>query len=291
VKSDGFASESQGKWLTVITSSSNPLIKRIKRLRKKKYRQQEGVFFAEGLSVVLAAVEHGANIDTIVFSRGLLTSKVAWDMLAERQAAGTRCVELSPQLFQAVSDRDNPVGLGAIIAAHWIEMERLEVAPDAVFVALVDVAEPGNLGTIVRTIDACGASGLILVGQTVDPFHPTAVKASMGTIFSVPVCHLGDPNALLLWATSKNLHKISTSARAKDSYKSKTYRFPALLMLGSEREGLPPDLLAAADVAVSIPMVGAVSSLNLAVATGVLLYELFDQRSQPDVRTRSPILP
>ncbi len=275
----------------MITSSSNPLIKRIKRLRKKKYRQQEKVFFAEGLSVVLAAVEHGATIDTIVFSRGLLTSKVAWDMLAERQAAGTRCVELSPQLFQAISERDNPVGLGAIIATHWMEVEKLEVAPDAVFVALVDVAEPGNLGTIVRTIDACRASGLILVGRTVDPFHPTAVKASMGTIFSVPVCHLGDAEKLLHWATSKNLHKIATSARAKDSYKSKTYRFPALLMLGSERQGLPPDLIATADIAVSIPMVGAASSLNLAVATGVLLYELFDQRNQPDVMTSSPILP
>lgn len=275
----------------MITSSSNPLIKRIRRLRMKKYRQQEGVFFAEGLRIVLAAVEHGATLDTIVYSRELLTSSLAWDMLAEKQAAGTRCVEVSVGIFRAISDRDNPVGLGAIIAANWMELEMLEVAPDAVFVALVDVSEPGNLGTIIRTIDACGGDGLLLAGQTVDPYHPTAVKASMGTIFSVPICHIENTGMLLNWAATKDLHKIATSARAKDSYKNVIYRFPALLMLGSEGEGLSPDLLAAADVAVSIPMVGSASSLNLAVAGGVLLYELFHQKSQPEVRSRFPILP
>jgi TrmH family RNA methyltransferase len=264
----------------MITSSSNPLIKRIKRLRQKKYRQQEGVFFAEGLRVVLAAVEHGAAIETIVYSRELLTSKIALDMLAEQEAAGTRCEELSPRLFQTISDRDNPVGLGAIIAVRWMDLEHIEVTPNAVYVALVDVSEPGNLGAIVRTMDASGAAGLLLAGQTVDPYHPTSVKASMGTIFSVPISQVEDPQTLLGWATANSLHKIATSARAKDTYKNAKYRFPALLMLGNEGEGLSTDLLAAADVAVSIPMIGSASSLNLAVAAGILLYELFDQKSQ-----------
>lgn len=263
----------------MITSFSNPLIKRIKRLRQKKYRQQEEAFFAEGLRVVLAAVEHGATIDTIVYSRELLTSKIALDMIAEQGAAGTRCVELSPRLFQTISDRDNPVGLGAIIAARWVDLEQIVVTSDAIFVALVDVSEPGNLGTIVRTIDASGAAGLLLAGQTVDPYHPTAVKASMGAIFSVLISQVENPRMLLGWATANGLHKVATSARAKDTYKDAEYRFPALLMLGSEGEGLSPDLLAEADVAVSIPMIGSASSLNLAVAAGILLYELFDQKS------------
>jgi TrmH family RNA methyltransferase len=275
----------------MITSSSNPLIKRIKRLRQKKYRQQEESFFAEGLRVVLAAVEHGAPIDTIVYSRELLTSKIALDALAGQQAAGTQCVELSPRLFQTISDRDNPVGLGAIIAVRWLDLEQVAVTPDAVFVALVDASDPGNLGTIIRTIDASGAAGLLLAGQTVDPYHPAAVKASMGTIFSVPISQIEDPETILRWAKTKNLHKIATSARAKHTYNEVTYRFPALLMLGSEGEGLSPDLLAAADIAVSIPMAGSASSLNLAVAAGVLLYELFDQKRQAGVMTSSPTLP
>lgn len=266
----------------MITSTNNPLIKRIKRLGRKKYRRQEGAFFAEGLRVVLSAIENNATIDTIVYCDDLLTSYVAREMLAEERAAGTRCVEISAQLFRNISDRDDPVGLGAIIAANWTTVDDLSVAPDDILVALIGISEPGNLGTILRTIDAVGAAGCLLVGQTVDPYHPTAVKASMGTIFSMPICHLNDPGELLDWAMSKSLHKIATSAHAKDSFKGAVYRFPVLLMLGSEGEGLPSRILNRADISVAIPMAGSASSLNLAVASGIFLYELAYRRIQSE---------
>ena len=258
----------------MITSSSNPLVKRIRRLRQKKYRQQEGVFYIEGLRVVLAAIEHQASIETIVFSSDLLTSDVARQALANQQSVGTRCVELSAELFDSISQRDNPVGLGAIVAVAWQELENLDVKPADIFIALVDVSEPGNLGAVMRTVDAVGGAGLLLAGHTVDPFHPTAVKASMGTLFSIPVCHAGDIATLQGWATTNGLTTIATSAHAKHPFWQVQYRFPALLLLGSEGAGLPSGVLDSADLAVSIPMQGAASSLNLAVAAGIMLYEL-----------------
>jgi TrmH family RNA methyltransferase len=258
----------------MITSHRNPLIKQIKRLRQKKYRQQEGAFFAEGLRLVLSAVEAGAPIETIVYCSKYLTSDAGWQMLTEQEAAGRPCLELAPELFESVSSRDNPVGIGAVIGTTSTALEELAFEKEDVLVALFDVAEPGNLGTIIRTADATGVAGLILLGNSVDPSHPKAVKASMGSLFSVPIIQLPDPGKLWPWAAESGLHTIATSARAKSSYWQAQYRFPALLIMGSERQGLPAQALAQADQAVTIPMTGSATSLNLALATGLVLFEL-----------------
>ena len=273
----------------MITSAANPLIKRIKRLRRKKHRLQEGVFFAEGLRVVLSAVEAGAAIKTIVYSSELLTSKRAERTLAEQGAAGTACVEVAANLFRSISSRDNPAGLGAIIAASWTPLEELTVDPGAFFAALVNVSDPGNLGTVIRTADAVGAGGVILVGQSVDPYHPTAVRASMGSLFHVPVVQVNDVEALLDWSAARGISCVATSAGAQKSYRDAAFRYPLLLLLGSEGEGLPAAIIEAADLAVTIPMSGSASSLNLAVAAGILLYELSTEVSA--LKSSSQALP
>jgi TrmH family RNA methyltransferase len=263
----------------MITSHSNPLVKRIKRLRRKRYRRQEGVFYAEGLRVVLAAVDANAPIETIVYSSDLLTSQRAGQMLARRQAAGTACVEVSADIFRSISGRDNPAGLGAIVCAGWTPLGELVVGEDDIFAALVDVSDPGNLGAVIRTTDAVGAAGAILAGQFVDPYHPTAVKASMGSLFHLPVAQVEDASGLLNWASARGINSVATSAHARRSFREVEYRFPLLLLLGSEGEGLPAAVIEAADQAVAIPMSGSASSLNLAVAAGILLYELSAERS------------
>jgi TrmH family RNA methyltransferase len=260
--------------IVMITSSSNPLVKRIRRLRQKKYRQQEGLFFAEGVRIVLAAVENGAPIETLVYSPDLLDSSLAKDMLTKQGSTKTKIVSVSAPVFRSISVRDNPFGLGAIIKSNLMPLEEVVVESRDIFVALIGVSEPGNLGTILRTIDACGASSLILVGQTVDPFHPTAVKASMGALFSVPISLLAESKTMMDWAKSRGVQSIATSARVSQSYWNLDYQLPALLLMGSERKGLPADLISEADMAVSIPMEGQASSLNLAVATGLMLYEI-----------------
>jgi RNA methyltransferase, TrmH family len=265
-----------------ITSPGNPLVKRIKRLRQKKYRQAEGAYFVEGLRVVLTAVEHNAPIESLIYAPELLTSAVARRVVAEQEALGTAVVQLSAPLFRAVSERDNPTGLGAIVGSHWSNLDALLLKPDAVLVALVDVADPGNLGTILRTLDATAAAGLILVGHTTEPFQAAVARASMGALYTVPVGYLADEPSLLAWAHQRGLQTIATSARAAESYWTAAYRLPALLIMGSEGKGLRPETLAAGQVAVSIPMSGSASSLNLALATALILYEL---------RRRSSLLP
>jgi RNA methyltransferase, TrmH family len=258
----------------IITSPANPLVKRIKRLRQKKYRQAEGAYFVEGLRVVLTAVEQNAPIETLCYAPELLTSAVATKVVAAQQRRGAAVVELAPHVFRAISERDNPTGLGAVIRSHWTALDALSTAADAVWVALVDVADPGNVGTILRTLDATAATGLILAGKTTEPFQQAVAKASMGALYTVPVSRVDNQEALLAWAQERGLQTVATSAAAQLSYWTAAYRPPLLLIMGSEGEGLPAETLAASHLAVSIPMSGSVSSLNLAVATGLLLYEV-----------------
>ena len=258
----------------MITSFRNPLVKRIKKLKRKKYRQREGAFFVEGIRTVLSAIERQAPLETLVVAPELLTSDVAWEAVAGQRAQGVEVREVSAEVFESFAERENPVGLGAIVNVRLHDLGSLPAGPDDIFAALLDVGDPGNLGTIVRTLDGMGAAGLILVGQTTDPFHPTAVKASMGALFNVPVAEAESVDALWRWAQEWGVHTVATSAHAEQVYWEAAYELPTLLLLGSEGEGLPADVLAAAEQAVTIPMVGASSSLNLAVAAGLLLYDV-----------------
>lgn len=258
----------------MITSFRNPLVKRIKKLKQKKYRQREGAFFVEGIRVVLTAIERGAPLETIVVAPELLTSDVGWEAVAAQREQGVEVREVSGDVFESFAERDNPVGLGAIVGVRLRDLDELPAGPGDVFAAVVDVGDPGNLGTIVRTLDGVGAAGLILVGQTTDPFHPTAVKASMGALFNVPVAEAATVDALWRWAEARGVHTVATSAHAQEVYWDAAYDLPALLLLGSEGEGLPAEVMEAAELAVTIPMYGASSSLNLAVAAGLLLYEV-----------------
>ncbi|MDX1662906.1 MAG: RNA methyltransferase [Candidatus Promineifilaceae bacterium] len=258
----------------MITSHRNPLIKRIRRLGQKKYRRQEGAFFVEGIRAVLMALERQAPVETVVYAPELLTSEIAWEAIAKWQAAGSETTMISGDLFRTLSERDNPVGLGAVVGTQLHALETLSAGEGEIFVALDDISDPGNLGTIVRTLDGMGGAGLILVGQTTDPFHPTAVKASMGALFNIPVAEVDRMETLWAWAEENGVSTVATSAHADALFWTADYRFPVLLLLGSEGEGLPPEVIERADLAVSIPMHGASSSLNLAVAGGLLLYEL-----------------
>jgi TrmH family RNA methyltransferase len=258
----------------MITSSSNPIIKRIRRLRQKKYRRQEGAFFVEGLRVFLAAVETDQPIQRIIYSPELLSSDLGLNVLAEQRDSGVDCSEVSAQVFGSISSREHPVGLGAVVSSRWSPLDQLAIRSDSVYTGLVNVSEPGNLGTIIRTIDATGGDGLILVGRSVDPFHPTAVKASMGAVFSITVSQVDKPGDLWNWAKEHQLGTVATSAHESQAIWDCEFTLPLLLLFGNEGEGLPGDVLRQADQAVAIPMRGSASSLNLAIAAGLILYEV-----------------
>jgi TrmH family RNA methyltransferase len=261
----------QREWTIIfamISSTKNLLIKRIRRLQQKKHRLSEEVFFIEGLRVVATAVEMGAEIEQIVWCDSLLVSDFGRSLLSKAPAT-----EVSEPVFRSISDREQPVGIGAVVRLAIYDLPFTTVAADSVFVALYEISDPGNLGTIIRTVDAAGGAGVILVGNTVDPFHPTAVKASMGTVFNVVIRESSAEN-LIQWANAHQMTIVATSAKGSVDYRAISYPKPALLLMGSEREGLPTHILQQADQSVAIPMRGTASSLNLAVATGILLYEM-----------------
>lgn len=257
----------------IISSAANPLVKRVRALGDRRHRRREGAFVVEGIQPVWRAVEAGWPIETLLVAPDLLRDSAATGMVAEQEAAGVRVARLSKELFQRLSDREGPPGLAAIVRSRSSGLDAVQVSRGAVFAVLHEIGNPGNLGTIIRTVDAVGGAGVILVGDCTDPFAPAAVKASMGSLFAVDVAHVQSADGFFDWAREHGVQVITTSGRAEDEHWSAEYGTPVGILLGSEGDGLPEDLLERGDRSVRIPMVGTAESLNLAVAAGVLLYE------------------
>jgi RNA methyltransferase, TrmH family len=258
----------------VISSAANPLVKRVRALGERKYRRREGAFVVQGIQPVWQAVEARADIEVLLVAPDLLRHRGALDMVDAQAAAGVRVARLTGELFGRISDRDAPAGLAAIVRGEPATLPTLTVPGDAVFVALHSVGNPGNVGTIIRTASAAGAAGVILIGPSADPHDPAAVKASMGALFTVPVATAESGDDFLAWAETSGVTVAATSARASVSCWDADWQLPLVLLLGSEGAGLPDELLDGADVRVAIPMTGTAESLNLAVAAGILLYEV-----------------
>jgi len=262
-----------------IESAANPLIKRIRTLAQRKGREQAGACVVEGIQAVWQAVDAGATIETLIVAPDLLTSVAAREMVARQQAAGIAVAEVSAAIYERIATRENPSGLAAIVSIMTRDLSSLVVTPASLFVALHDIGNPGNLGTILRTVDAVGGSGVILIGDTTDPYHPNAVKASVGTLFRLPIVQADQIEDVLEWSRTHGVSIVTTSARATQEHWQVVYPSPLLMLFGNEGRGLPREIVERGDLTVRIPMHGSASSLNLAVAAGVLLYEALRQWS------------
>jgi TrmH family RNA methyltransferase len=257
----------------VISSAANPLIKRMRLLSDRKHRRREGAFVVQGVQPVWQAVEAGADIEALIVAPDLLSRPATVRMVAQQEDRGLRVVRISSALFSRLADRDGPSGLAAIVRARLAGLADLRVLPDSVFVALHEVGNPGNLGTIIRTANAAGAAGVVLIGATTDPFDPAAVRATMGALFSVPVAPAVTAEDFFTWAAGRGITVAAASARGTSAFWESEPSMPLAILLGSEGRGLPASILAQASVQLRIPMVGTAESLNLAVAAGILMYE------------------
>jgi RNA methyltransferase, TrmH family len=264
----------------VVTSAANPVVKRMRMLASRKFRQREGLALAEGIQPVWQAVEAGAPVEALVYAPDLLRYQPAVEMVLDAERRGVRVVRLSGDLFQRLSDRDGAAGLAAIVGQRLTPLGELPAGPGTAFVALHEIASPGNLGTVIRTADAAGVRAVILVGATADPYDPAAIKASMGAIFSVPVARAAGSDEFFAWAGERDLAVVTTSARATQSVWEARYPDPLVVLMGSEGPGLADADLRRGRLQVSIPMTGTAESLNLAVATGVVLFEVVRQRRE-----------
>lgn len=256
----------------MITSTGNSVVKQARALRQRKARAETGLFVVEGIHHVGEAVEAGWEVDVILYAPDQLTSDFARDLL-DRNASKAQPV--SPAVMESISEKDNPQGVLAVVRQRQVALRDLR--PVQIAAALVSPQDPGNVGTILRTLDAVGADALFLLDGGVDPYHPGCVRASMGANFWKPVVQAGF-GEFAAWARARGCRLIGTSAHADDDFRTLKPEVPWILLLGSEQKGLSPGQLQACDVRVSLPMQGRASSLNLAVAAGILLYE-FVKRS------------
>ena len=249
----------------VITSLANDTIKSVRALHLRKAREDSGLFLAEGLKIVTEAVELGHAPRILLFS-----ARAANHPLLRRAAAlAAESVEVTPAILAKISRRENPQTVLGVFEQKFAALETLQTSD--VLIALEDVRDPGNLGTIIRTVDAAGAAGVILIGDCCDPFSVAAVRATMGSIFAVHVART-DIRQFLAWRAGWPGSVIGTLLTATQDFRETAYRRPSLILLGNEQAGLSPALAASCDVNVKIPMRGRADSLNLAVAAGVMIY-------------------
>lgn len=252
----------------LITSLSNPLIKQARSLRQKKARQESGLFLVEGIHHVGEALEAKWDVESVLYAPDLLISNFARDLIAR---LGAKPQAVSVQVMESLADKENPQGILAIVRQKEIRFSDLRSPKTSI--ALVSPRDPGNVGTILRTMDAVGADALFLLDGGVDVYHPTVVRSSMGALFWKPIIHTSFVD-FAFWARAKKVQLIGTSAHGDVDYHTLVPQAPWVLVLGTEQKGLSLEQTKACDVTVSLPMKGRVSSLNLAVAAGVLLYAL-----------------
>ncbi len=256
----------------LITSPANPLIKQARALRQKKAREESGLFLVEGILHVGEAAEAGWNIESLLYCPERLRSEFGRELVERLIAKNIRCAQVSEAAFESFAEKDNPQGIAALVRQKHLGLQ--DFPPFRLAVALVSPQDPGNVGSIFRSIDASGADGLLLLEGGADPYQPACVRASMGTIFWKPFVQAGF-GAFADWAKAGGFRVIGTSAHASVRLAGlKLDERPTILLLGSEQKGLSPEQITLCDDLLSLPMRGRASSLNLAVAAGVFLYGL-----------------
>jgi TrmH family RNA methyltransferase len=257
-----------------VTSLANPIVKDIRSLAMKKFRDQRGIFMAEGLKLVIDALDLGWTIETLVFAKSGKGNPLVEKIAARTVAAGGLVLEVNEKVLGAITRRDNPQMVVGVFQQRWTKLADIRPARDDVWVALDRVRDPGNLGTVIRTADAVGARGVILVGDTTDPFAVETVRATMGSVFAVQVARASEQE-FLAWRKGLGGLLVGTHLKGAVDYRTIPYAGkPVVLLMGNEQQGLPDALAAACDRLVLIPQAGRADSLNLAVATGVMLFEI-----------------
>ena len=256
-----------------ISSVANPLIKDIRALSVKKHRDRSASFMAEGLKLVIDALELGWRIRTLIYARTAKENPSVTDVAAKTVASGGLVLEVTQKILTALTRRDNPQMVCGVFEQRFVPLDHFRPRDRETYLALERVRDPGNLGTIIRTADAAGVSGIVLIGDTTDPFSLETVRATMGSIFAVPIAR-ADRQSFLSWRATVPATLVGTHLDGAVDYRSVDYTArPCLLAMGNEQAGLTPELAAACDVLARIPQAGRADSLNLAVATGIMLFE------------------
>ncbi|MBL8629321.1 MAG: RNA methyltransferase [Rhodospirillaceae bacterium] len=255
----------------LITSLGNATVKLLASLRQEKYRHEHGLFLTEGARTAEDALAAGAAPRIVAAIDG----KVSEPLRESCLKAGGMVIAVTPEVMAKITQRENPQAVAAAFPTSRASFDKIAPSTGDVFVALDRVRDPGNLGTIIRTAHAVGACGVLLVGPSCDPYATESVRATTGSIFHVPIYEGSEADFLALlkrWPGSV----VGAAASGSSHYRKTTYTKPVLAVMGTEQSGLSPAITKACNTIVHIPMHGTAESLNVSVATGVLLYGIRD---------------
>jgi TrmH family RNA methyltransferase len=255
-----------------ITGFSNPTVKYLRSLRDKKHRRREGKFLAEGLRLLTDARESGRLPEMLVMAENRDPHPLLAALEADVERAGGEIVETSADILAKITGKDNPQAVAGVFAEFDTSLAALDRDAAPIWLVAQALRDPGNLGTMLRTGDAVGAGGLILLDDSADPFSVEAVRASMGAVFTQAIA-VARWEEFLPWLRAGPSQLVGASLRDAEPYREAPYAAPCFILVGNESRGLPEEYEAACDLRVTLPMRGRADSLNAAVAAAVLAYE------------------
>ena len=256
-----------------ITGFSNPTVKFVRSLREKKHRKREGKFLAEGLRLLTDAREAGKLPELLLMAQGREEHPLLTALVQAVAAAGGDVVELPLDILAKVTGKDNPQAVAGVFPEFDTRLDTLDRNASPIWLVAHALRDPGNIGTMLRTGDAVGAGGLILIDDCADPFSVETVRASMGAIFTQRLAQARWED-FIGWLRGGEGQLVAASLRDSKPYRGAPYASPCFIMVGNESRGLPEDYERACDLRVTIPMLGKADSLNAAVAGAVLAYEV-----------------
>lgn len=265
----------------LIRSTSNPQIKYIRQLfHKRKTRKAYREFFVEGVQAISEAYQHGWHIKKLIYCPTLVRSE--WGKKTVAESDVLTHLQVTEDLMYKLSERGYPELL-AIVTQAEDDLKRIPIRPDLVAVLLDRPQNTGNLGTIIRSGDAMGVDGVLIMEPAVDLYDPSTVRATMGALFALPVIRINTPQILAGWIDDirtqlPKLQLVGTGPRAPKPIDQYDFTGPTILVVGKEQSGMSDDFSRICDAMVTIPMFGSADSLNSAVATSIVLYEVNRQR-------------
>ena len=270
------------KQMLEITSLQNPKMKNAVRLFDRKARDESGLFLIEGYRELSRAVDASIEIVSLFICPTLFLGENEQSLIDKALKGGADIFSCDPKVFKKLSYRDRPDGLIAVASQMKLSLDalsrKIQGKQNPLFLVAESIEKPGNLGTILRSCDAVGADGVIICDRCTDIYNPNVVRASVGTLFTVPVVE-AEGSQVLSWLKSRGVKILSSTPNTEVEYTEADLSGPVALVVGTEQLGLSEAWLSQADVKVRIPMMGVADSLNVATATTLLLYEVLRQRS------------
>ena len=259
-----------------VSNARDPRFLALRSLKTPQQRSQTGRYVIEGIRHLARALEHNAPIESVFFDPSVLSNPFGQKLLRRLRKQGIPGIRISHQLYRDVTLAAEPQGVGAVLRQKWFSADQVRAERNSLWLAVESIESPGNLGTMLRSAEAAGVSGSIILDPDCDPHDPCAVRATMGSLFSQRLIRCS-PHEFTSWAKSNGVTVVASSPNGLMDYKALRYRFPSVLVIGNEKHGVSEQLLDTADFVVRIPMRGRCDSINAAVAAGVLLFEMASQ--------------